>query len=43
MANAPSLGTGWRAYATDLGLESRIISENQKYYGDVKGWKEKSD
>jgi hypothetical protein len=32
MANAPSLGTGWPQYATDLGQESRIISENQKCY-----------
>src|SRR5580698_8471746 len=31
MANAPSLGTGWPQYATDLGQESRRISENQKY------------
>jgi hypothetical protein len=33
----PSLGTGWREYAGDLGQESRIISENQKWRGGVKG------
>jgi hypothetical protein len=36
MANAPSLGTGWPQYATDLGQKSRIISENQKYRDGVK-------